>query len=141
MPKAHTKGAVPGRIKRQKKCTSTGAKEKKNMPRTNVTTLLPTICLAAALSCVTIAACGRASLSGTYLPKGGGMGNGLVMQKLEFGSGNSVTLTMMEQRVRVTYTIDGKQLLLNANGQQMVFDIGSDGCLDGGNLFGKFCKG
>lgn len=31
-------------------------------------------------------------LSGTYLPKGGGMGNGLVMQKLEFLSGNEVNL-------------------------------------------------
>jgi hypothetical protein len=97
--------------------------------------------LAAVLTCVAVAGCGRTSLSGTYLPKGGGMGNGLVMEKLEFGSGNSVTLTMMEQKVRVTYTVDGKQLLLNANGQQMVFDIDSKGCLDGGNLYGKFCKG
>ena len=111
------------------------------MGRTNPSRRLPIVCVAAALTCLALAGCGRSSLSGTYLPKGGGMGNGLVMQKLEFSSGNNVTLTMMEQRVRVTYTIDGKQLLLNANGQQMVFDIGSDGCLDGGNLFGKFCKG
>ncbi len=47
---------------------------------------------------------------------------------------------MMEQKIRVTYTIEGKQLLLNANGQQMVLDIDGDGCLDGGNLYGKFCK-
>jgi len=91
------------------------------------------------LACLAVAACSR-SLSGTYVPKGGGMGNGLVMEKLEFGSGNSVTLTMMEQKIRVTYTIEGKQLLLNANGQQMVLDIDGDGCLDGGNLYGKFCK-
>jgi hypothetical protein len=110
------------------------------MARTIPSRRLPIVCVAAALACLAMAGCGRSSLSGTYLPKGGGMGNGLVMQKLEFSSGNNVTLTMMEQRVRVTYTIDGKQLLLNANGQQMVFDIGSDGCLDGGNLFGKFCK-
>jgi hypothetical protein len=94
----------------------------------------------AVLACLAVTACSRTSLSGTYLPKGGGMGNGLVMEKLEFGSGNSVTLTMMEQKIRVTYTIDGKQLLLNANGQQMVLDIDGDGCLDGGNLYGKFCK-
>jgi hypothetical protein len=92
------------------------------------------------LTCVVAAGCARTSLSGTYVPKGGGLGNGLVMEKLEFGSGNGVTLTMMQQRIRVTYTIDGKQLLLNANGQQMVFDIDKDGCLDGGNLYGKFCK-
>ncbi|MGH9564277.1 MAG: hypothetical protein ACRD3S_22720 [Terracidiphilus sp.] len=52
-----------------------------------------------------------------------------------------MTLTMMQQKVRVTYKIDGKQLLLSANGRQMVFDIDGNGCLDGGGLYGKFCKG
>jgi hypothetical protein len=93
-----------------------------------------------AMVLLVLAACGRAGLSGTYMPAGSGLGNGLVMEKLEFGSGDSVTLTMMQQKIRVTYKVDGKQLLLNANGQQMVFDIKDDGCLDGGNLFGKFCK-
>jgi hypothetical protein len=110
------------------------------MARTTPSRLLPAVSLAAAVACLALAGCGRSSLSGTYLPKGGGLGNGLVMEKLVFGSGNSVTLSMMGQNVRVTYTIDGKQLLLNANGQQMVFDIGSDGCLDGGTVYGKFCK-
>ena len=53
---------------------------------------------------------------------------------------HNVTLTMLQQRIRVTYEIDGKQLLLTANGQQMVFDIIAGNCLDGGGLFGKFCK-
>jgi hypothetical protein len=79
-------------------------------------------------------------LSGTYLPKGGGMGNGLVMSKLEFVSGDSVDLTMMEQTVRANYKVDGKQVLIGVNGQQHVFNIDDAGCLDGGNLFGKFCK-
>jgi|SRR5579863_526174 hypothetical protein len=96
--------------------------------------------LGIALVLLMLAACGRAGLSGTYTPAGGGLGNGLVMEKLEFGSGDAVTLTMMQQKIRVTYKVDGKQLLLNANGQQMVFDIKDDGCLDGGNVFGKFCK-
>jgi len=96
--------------------------------------------LGTALACMTLTACGGSHLSGTYLPAGSGMGNGLVMEKLEFGSGDGVTLTMMQQKIRVTYKIDGKQLLLSANGQQMVFDIDSSGCLDGGGLFGKFCK-
>jgi hypothetical protein len=90
---------------------------------------------------IAVTACGGSSLSGTYVPKGGGMGNGLVMEKLEFGSGNSVSLTMMQQRFRVTYKIDGKQLLMaGPNGQELVFDIDKDGCLDGGGLYGKFCK-
>jgi hypothetical protein len=99
------------------------------------------IALTVLIGCSVLTACGRSSLSGTYLPKGGGLGNGLVMEKLEFGSGGNVTLTMMQQRIRVPYKIDGKELLLSANGQQMVFEIDSDGCLDGGGLFGKFCKG
>ena len=93
------------------------------------------------LACMAAVSCGRTSLSGTYLPKGSGMGNGLVMEKLDFGSGNTATLTMMEQHIRVNYKIDGKQLLISANGQELVFDIGSDGCLDGGSVYGKFCKG
>jgi hypothetical protein len=89
--------------------------------------------------CLALAACGS-SLSGTYLPQGGGMGNGLVMEKMVFGSGDSVTLTMMQQNVRVQYKVDGKQLLLTLNGQSLVFDIDNKGCLDGGGLYGKFCK-
>ncbi len=47
-----------------------------------------------------VGACSRTSLSGTYVPKGGGLGNGLVMEKLEFGSGNSVTLTMIRRALQ-----------------------------------------
>ncbi len=94
----------------------------------------------AALLCLFASGCSHNSLSGTYLPKGGGMGNGLVMQKLEFLSGDAVNLYMMEQTVRGSYKIDGKQVLLIVNGQQEVFNLDADGCLDGGSLFGKFCK-
>jgi hypothetical protein len=93
----------------------------------------------AGLACIGIVACSH-GLSGTYLPKGGGLGNGLVMSKMEFVSGDSVNLTMMEQNIRTNYKIDGKQVLIGVNGQQQVFNIDDDGCLDGGNLFGKFCK-
>ena len=110
------------------------------MALTRPTRLFHITFFGAALGCLALYGCGRAGFSGTYVPKGGGMGNGLVMEKMEFGSGDSVTLTMMQQKVRVTYKVDGKQLLLSANGQQMVFDIDNDGCLDGGGLYGKFCK-
>ena len=102
---------------------------------------LPLVFLATAAASLTLANCSCTKhLSGTYVPQGGGLGNGLVMEKLEFGSDDSVTLTMMEQKVRVTYKIDGSQLLLSANGQQMVFEIDKAGCLDGGGVYGKFCK-
>ena len=92
------------------------------------------------LLCVFVTGCSH-GLSGTYLPKGGGMGNGLVMSKLEFINGNEVNISMMEQTVRANYKVDGKQVLLIVNGQQEVFNLDDAGCLDGGNLFGKFCKG
>jgi hypothetical protein len=93
----------------------------------------------AILACLLVAGCGH-SLSGTYLPKGGGIGNGLVMSKLEFINGSEVNISMMEQTVRANYKIDGQQVLLIVNGQKEVFNIDDQGCLDGGNLFGKFCK-
>ena len=95
----------------------------------------------AVLVCLSLLACGQTSLSGTYLPQGGGLGNGLVMEKLEFVSGDAVNLNMMQQKLRGTYKIDGKQLLIALNGQQMIFDIDSKGCLVGGGVVGKFCKG
>jgi hypothetical protein len=95
--------------------------------------------LNAALLCLSLAACGH-SLSGTYVPQGGGMGNGLVMEKMVFGSGDEVTLSMMQQNIRASYKIEGKQLLLTLNGQSLVFEIDGKGCLDGGGLYGKFCK-
>ncbi len=49
-------------------------------------------------------------------------------------------ISMMEQTVRANYKVDGKQVLLIVNGQQEVFNLTDDGCLDGGNFFGKFCK-
>jgi hypothetical protein len=91
------------------------------------------------LACLIAAGCGH-HLSGTYVPKGGGIGNGLVMSKLEFINGSEVNISMMEQTVRANYKVDGKQVVLSVNGQQEVFTIDDDGCLDGGNLFGKFCK-
>ncbi len=47
---------------------------------------------------------------------------------------------MLEQTIRANYKVDGTQVLLIINGQQQVFNIDDDGCLDGGGMFGKFCK-
>jgi hypothetical protein len=94
----------------------------------------------AGLACIALVACGKSGLSGTYVPKGGGLGNGLVMDKLVFSSSDQVDVTMMEQTMRIPYKVDGKQVLLTYNGASLVFNIDDAGCLDGGNLYGKFCK-
>ena len=91
------------------------------------------------LACVALIGCSH-GLSGTYLPKGGGVGNGLALQKIEFLSGDSVNLTMLEQTIRASYKVDGKDVLFIISGQQQVFSLDADGCLDGGAMWGKFCK-
>jgi hypothetical protein len=93
-----------------------------------------------ALACVALVACGK-SLSGTYVAKqGSGLGAGLVMEKMNFIDGSNVELTMMAQTVRAPYKIDGESLLITVQGQTQVFKIDKDGCLDGGDVFGKLCK-
>lgn len=91
------------------------------------------------VACLALVACSH-GLSGTYVPQGGGVGNGLAMQKIEFLSGTEVNLTMMGQTVRADYKIDGKQVLFIVNGQQQVFNIDDHDCLDGGAVWGRFCK-
>src|ERR1700685_2809526 len=92
----------------------------------------------AILACLLAAGCSP-GLSRVYMPKGGGMGNGLVMSKLEFINGQEVNISMMEQTVRANYKVDGKQVLLIVNGRQEVFNIDDDGCLQGGSLLGQVC--
>jgi hypothetical protein len=102
---------------------------------------LPLGILAAAATCLTLANCGCTKhLSGTYVAKGEGPGNGAVTDKLDFTSDDSVTVSMMQQVMQVNYKLDGPQVIMSGNGQQMVFQIDKDGCLDGGGQFGKFCK-
>jgi len=86
-----------------------------------------------------IAGCSH-RLTGTYLPKGDSAG-GLVLNKLEFISGSEVNLYMMQQVIRANYKVQGKQVLLIINGQQELFNVDSDRCLDGGSMVGKYCKG
>jgi hypothetical protein len=87
-----------------------------------------------ALVCLAAAACGQSGLSGTYAAKGSGM-------RLDFGSGSAVSITMSGQTAQGTYKIDGKQVTVSFQGQQAIFTIDSDGCLDAEGGFGKLCKG
>jgi hypothetical protein len=101
---------------------------------------LPLGILAAAATCLTLADCSCANhLSGTYVSTDEIPGNGAPTDKLVF-NGSSVTITMMNQPVTVDYKVDGSQVILTANGQQMAFQIDKKGCLDGGRAYGKFCK-
>jgi hypothetical protein len=95
----------------------------------------PLMILAAASACLMLFNCScTPPVSGTYVAKSGPG----ILEKLEFSGGN-VTLTMMEQKFQVPYSVKGKQVLLSANGQQLVLDI-KDNCLDGGQVYGMLCK-
>jgi hypothetical protein len=104
---------------------------------------LPLLVLAMASACLTLADCScphTNSISGTYVPPANVPADSVVMQKLEFGSGGQATVTMQGQKVDVTYKVDGNKVLLNVSGQQLPLDIDKDGCLNGGDTYGKLCK-
>ena len=86
-----------------------------------------------ALACVLLAACGQSGLSGTYAAKGTGT-------RLDFKSGSAVSITMAGQTAQGTYKIDGKQVTVTFEGQQAIFTIDGDGCLNAEGGFGKLCK-
>jgi hypothetical protein len=87
-----------------------------------------------AIACLGLFACGQ-KLSGVYLPKGD-----TFFEKLEFVSGDTVNITFMSKTVQATYKLDGQQVVVTVNGQQQVFAIDGDGCVDGGQMIGKYCK-
>jgi hypothetical protein len=86
-----------------------------------------------ALACLALIACGQSGLSGTYAAKGEGM-------RLDFKSSSAVSITMAGQTAQGTYKIDGKQVTVTFEGQQAIFTIDSDGCLNAEGGFGKLCK-
>jgi hypothetical protein len=88
----------------------------------------------------TLAGCGS-RLSGTYLPSGKPPSViGFVYEKFEFGSGETVDIVIMDVTRRGTYKIDGKKVAMTLNGESLVMVMDDKGCLDGGELIGKYCK-
>ena len=91
------------------------------------------------LFCVALTGCGK-TLSGTYEAN---RSNLLSSEKdnLTFTSGNKVELSIAGLLVEENYKIeDNKVKITNSAGVTQVFTIDDHGCLDGGTLFGKYCK-
>jgi hypothetical protein len=84
-----------------------------------------------------LAACGHHHLSGTYTGQDGGTYAGMT---LDFTSDSVVQVNAGGAVTAGTYTLQGQQVTLNDGGNTMVLTIDSDGCLDGGDAVGKFCK-
>ena len=77
-----------------------------------------------------------ARLDGDYV----GTGNSF-FEKLSFKSGGKVRITFMGMTKVGTYEIDGKEVLITTGNETNVFTIDEQGCVVGGGLLGKYCKG
>lgn len=80
-------------------------------------------------------ACG-AALEGDYA----GTGNSF-FEKLSFRSGGKVRVTFGGMTKVGTYEIDGKEVLITLGNETNVFTLDAQGCVVGGGILGKYCKG
>ncbi|MBL85506.1 MAG: hypothetical protein CMO82_02480 [Winogradskyella sp.] len=78
--------------------------------------------------------CGN-GLEGTY--KGS---NGAFFDQLTFISKNKVELVFKGATSEVEYTVEGDKVKITNAGQTQILTITDDGCLDGGDFVGKYCK-
>jgi len=78
-------------------------------------------------------------LSGTYKQSGGLM-SGMMSGELKFTSGSKVLVTINGISSECTYEKNGDMLKLITGDKNQVMTIDKDGCIDGGEIMGKFCK-
>jgi len=95
--------------------------------------IAPLVFLALASLCVPVHAAG---LEGDYT----GVGNSF-FEKISFRSGGKARITAMGMTKVGSYEIDGKEVLITIGAETNVFEIDAQGCVVGGDLLGKYCKG
>ncbi|MGJ5819375.1 hypothetical protein [Paludibaculum fermentans] len=78
--------------------------------------------------------CG-ARVSGVYKPDGAGFLDGM-----NFKPDGKVDLTFMTMTKEGTFAVDGKRVKVTNGGDTQVFTLDDRGCLDGGQLLGRYCK-
>lgn len=92
-----------------------------------------------ALLALALAAC-DSSLSGTYTPDGTSL-YGSLFTSLTFKPGGKVEVTAMGRTQEASYEREGRKVKIVTQGSPAtIFTIDEKGCLDGGELIGKFCK-
>jgi hypothetical protein len=77
-----------------------------------------------------------ARLEGDYQ----GSGNSF-FEKLSFRSGGKVRVTFAGMTKVGTFELDGSEVLITIGNETNVFTIDAQGCVVGGGLLGKYCKG
>lgn len=61
--------------------------------------------------------------------------------KLDFTSSDTVEITFMGQTKEATYVVEDEKVKITIDGETQVFTVDDDGCIDGGGIIGKYCKG
>ncbi len=89
-----------------------------------------------ALLTVFMASCGG-HLSGTYVQS---RGTGALTDSKMIFSGSKVQIVMMGTATECKYEKDGDQIKIINGDKNQIITIDKDGCLDGGEIMGKFCK-
>jgi hypothetical protein len=80
--------------------------------------------------------CGS-KLDGTYVPEGGA---GLI-SSITFKSGGKCELTGLGMTKEGTYELEGQKVKITVSGETNILTMDDKGCLDGGGIIGRFCKG
>jgi len=95
-------------------------------------TRLAAIIVAAA----SLSGCGS-KLDGTYTPADG---EGLI-SSITFKSGGKCELTGLGMTKEGTYELEGQKVKITVSGETNILTMDDKGCLDGGGIIGRFCKG
>ena len=74
-------------------------------------------------------------LSGSYTSQGG-----LISQTMLFKPGGKVEVSAMGTTQEGNYEVEGNKVKISINTSTTILTIDDNGCLDGGQMVGKFCK-
>lgn len=104
-----------------------------NTCKSLTTTLLATLVVLA------LAGCDR-GLSGTYTSDGSARYGNLI-ESMTFKPGGKVEVVAMGMTKELPYEMEGKKVkIVDEAKTATILTIDDNGCLDGGELIGKFCK-
>ena len=79
--------------------------------------------------------CTDDGLHGTYVGQ-----KGSFLEKMTFVSSNKVELTFFGSTTEATYTKEDNKVKIDNAGENQIFTISDNGCLEGGGFIGTYCK-
>lgn len=88
------------------------------------------------IAVASLTGCGS-KLDGTYTPADG---EGLI-SSITFKSGGKVEVTGLGMTKEGTYELEGNKVKVTLSNDTTIMTIDDKGCLDGGGIIGRFCKG